>query len=785
MSSDNHSDITTLGSTVNMGSKCSLNDLSLDHLGVYSKWNFFEIVTEVETQLETTLGCKLFDTLYSKVESTATTDSEREILQQSYRAFLAVGNTEDTRIANMMNGDIVTDSESDNPEALVGQRRLSEKMKAVVVKRRAAIKRQKQRYKAKLLVEKRLLSRKVTKTLHGVLLECPGIGKEIEAFVSERNVGADAWRRTGVLTFGGNKRIKEKVTYERIRQHLQQVYNRKFSYGTVVQLCVARNKRRRSSKNYKGIAKVTTRRSRKGFTLKYNPDSHWSAALYKGLNWLQFTDGTDILNINRDDASGFRLDTMVTHSQHSCPMVQGEQVVTTHTDYVNKYPSTLQTTSYNFTESRTTPELCAGVVKASKIYPKNPSQHSADLNMLETSPELQTAFQNPTTGTSKGIECIRVDGAGDEGPSHLEVRYLWTERHLNTGSLATLVSARCSGCSYLNRVELQNGCLALAHANLFIPSTLKGSCLDVNTGGIDHEKLKANLQAAMDIYIQRCNHAPCGDTQIMLFKGADSSNLQERREDLITFLKGSCKAKSQLKAKKPELYGHFQTVWALRERHMVKNLPSQYLFYLLPCYKSNCPHPVCQSGRPTSEVTWFDGGPPLTYLPLPVPDKDRPWGGSCDSCYACCSHYLDPRKAVTCPTSVLSCPPSAVILKFFNSLKGAAPSEQQLEAISRQVLLPCAEVKMWLDHLSTVQQNRKRGAAKAAETRKRKAQQTGLLSEAQNDRCGVCGEEYEETPEEELWIECSTCMLWFHADCVGINPSKIPEVFICHCCLSS
>ena len=62
--------------------------------------------------------------------------------------------------------------------------------------------------------------------------------------------------------------------------------------------------------------------------------------------------------------------------------------------------------------------------------------------------------------------------------------------------------------------------------------------------------------------------------------------------------------------------------------------------------------------------------------------------------------------------------------------------------------------------------------------------QTGLVSEAQNDRCGICGEEYEDkTPEEELRIECSTCMLWFHADCVGINPSQIPEV--CHCCLSS
>ena len=317
-----------------------------------------------------------------------------------------------------------------------------------------------------------------------------------------------------MLTFDGNRKVKEKVTYERIRKHLQEVYGRKFSYGTVVQLCIIRNKRRSSAKNYKGVAKVTTRRARKGFTLKYNPDSHGSAALYKGLSWLQYTDGTDILNINRDDASGFRLDTMVTHSQHPVPMVQGEQVLTTHTDYVNKYPSTLQTTSYNFSG---TDKLCAGVVKASKLYPKNPSQHLADLEMLECSDELRPAFYNPKTMERKRIQCVRVDGAGDEGPSHLEVQFLWTKRHLEKGSLATLVSARCSGCSYLNRVELQNGYLALAHMNLFIPSTLNGSCMDSNTGEIDQVKLKANLQAAADVYVERCNHAPCGDTQIALF----------------------------------------------------------------------------------------------------------------------------------------------------------------------------------------------------------------------------------------------------------------------------
>ena len=31
----------------------------------------------------------------------------------------------------------------------------------------------------------------------------------------DSNVGADAWRRTGVLTFDGNLRVSNKVTYER------------------------------------------------------------------------------------------------------------------------------------------------------------------------------------------------------------------------------------------------------------------------------------------------------------------------------------------------------------------------------------------------------------------------------------------------------------------------------------------------------------------------------------------------------------------------------------------
>ena len=34
------------------------------------------------------------------------------------------------------------------------------------------------------------------------------------------DIVADKWRRTGVLTFNGHQRINKKVTFERIREHL-------------------------------------------------------------------------------------------------------------------------------------------------------------------------------------------------------------------------------------------------------------------------------------------------------------------------------------------------------------------------------------------------------------------------------------------------------------------------------------------------------------------------------------------------------------------------------------
>lgn len=124
--------------------------------------------------------------------------------------------------------------------------------------------------------------------------------------------------------------------------------------------------------------------------------------------------------------------------------------------------------------------------------------------------------------------------------------------------------------------SVQNGCLAQGHSNLFIPSTLNGTCFNEETGKVDQEKLRANPEAVIDVYISLVSGSPCGDTVIHLHKGADSSEYQGYRQDLQVFLKGSKTKEEQLQKEKPALYAYFQKVWDVRQRHMAPGLPSQY-----------------------------------------------------------------------------------------------------------------------------------------------------------------------------------------------------------------
>lgn len=242
-------------------------------------------------------------------------------------------------------------------------------------------------------------------------------------------------------------------------------------------------------------------------------------------------------------------------------------------------------------------------------------------DFLKTSSAFQSAFVDPRTGQPKPVYYIRVDGARDEGPSHEEVQFLWTAQHLESGSYATLVGCRNSGSSYLNSVELQNGCLSLGHANLFIPSTLGGSCVDSERGKIDQNKLRYNMDLVIDVYLNQVDGSLCGETTIRLFKGADSSERQRVRPYLIQYLKGS-KQREALQAEQPSLYLYFEKALMLRNNQMVEGLHTQYLFYLLcsNCKTPKCPHTICQ-GRRGEVPAWYEGGPVSSYLyqyPIPL-----------------------------------------------------------------------------------------------------------------------------------------------------------------------
>ena len=511
-----------------------------------------------------------------------------------------------------------------------------------------------------------------------------------------------------------------------------------------MQLCVARNRRRCSAVRYRGVAQVTSRRARKGFQLRYNPDAHWSSALYRNL---QYTDGNNIINMNWDDASGFRLDTLATHRLH-------------RTDYVNSYPSILQTTNYNFSATSNTGEICAGIVKASALYPKNAAQHAADLSMLENKESVKAAFMHPLDEQAKMIDCIGVDGAMDEGPGHMEVQFWWTLRHYERPTIATIVTTRNSGASYLNRVELQNGCLALAHANLFIPSNLNGSCFNPETGKLDQERLQRNMGQAT---VSRCNGAPCGDARINLFKGADSAANQELRKDILIYLKGTKSEKQSLRQRKDK-WEFIDKIWQMRNRHMVSDLPAQYVLFLRCCMAADCVHPLCQQNMEIPQ--WFPGGP--------IPDPAYPWGSTdCCKCQGkvCYGHFLAPELSSLSSLSPMSKPPSSILKDSFNNFKDRDMTEADRKKLPQAALLPPEEIDMWFEH-------RKRGAAKAAATRQLKK------SKEQRFFC-ICGEEYLSlTDEVQNWIGCDACSHWFHFECVGINPDSLPERFVCSQCSS-
>lgn len=119
-------------------------------------------------------------------------------------------------VTRCINGEVVSESESDDPEEYLNVRssqHINDAGKKIILKKRNAIKWQARRFRAKAIAERRFLSRKVSKRVSKIVRDCPNIGETIEAFVKDHSVGADAWCRTGVLTFDGNANLRGSFHY--------------------------------------------------------------------------------------------------------------------------------------------------------------------------------------------------------------------------------------------------------------------------------------------------------------------------------------------------------------------------------------------------------------------------------------------------------------------------------------------------------------------------------------------------------------------------------------------
>ena len=92
------------------------------------------------------------------------------MLTTSEAAFNAsLPSTTDLRAAASLNGDIVSDSESDIPESYVKITSLaSEEAKALIYKKRKACVQRAYQFKAKTIAEKRFLSHKISQSIKNI-----------------------------------------------------------------------------------------------------------------------------------------------------------------------------------------------------------------------------------------------------------------------------------------------------------------------------------------------------------------------------------------------------------------------------------------------------------------------------------------------------------------------------------------------------------------------------------------------------------------------------------------
>ena len=123
---------------------------------IQSQFNWFELQKRSMDVLEGRDEAAVLSQFFQKVPQCGFEEHEVDLIKQSHDAYCAAEAEEcRQRVANAINGDVVTDSESDDPDSYIGLDPKSELGKMVIVKKRAAIKRMARRLRAKMIAERR------------------------------------------------------------------------------------------------------------------------------------------------------------------------------------------------------------------------------------------------------------------------------------------------------------------------------------------------------------------------------------------------------------------------------------------------------------------------------------------------------------------------------------------------------------------------------------------------------------------------------------------------------
>ena len=160
---------------------------------ISNNFNWFSVLDNLSEKYGASIEDEL-EHYYTDAMDSPFTESEKSLLEQSHKAYLASIEEQKQAIrqADCLNGMIVTDSESDDPDDYLPCNVSNQSTQKLVAKKTKSIYRRARYLKAKQIAERNFLSRKTSRKVRGILREYPDIGKQMEIFVQERNIGADA-----------------------------------------------------------------------------------------------------------------------------------------------------------------------------------------------------------------------------------------------------------------------------------------------------------------------------------------------------------------------------------------------------------------------------------------------------------------------------------------------------------------------------------------------------------------------------------------------------------------